>query len=151
MCIVDKLFTRVGASDNLAGGESTFFVEMIETANIINNLSERSLVLLDEIGRGTSTQDGLSIAWSVTEYLHNSNFAPLTLFATHYHELVELGNKLNNCFNLTVSVKEYNDRVIFLRKIIDGSSDRSYGIHVAEMAGVPKSIIDRSKELCLAL
>ena len=147
MCIVDKLFTRVGASDNLAGGESTFFVEMIETANIINNLSERSLVLLDEIGRGTSTQDGLSIAWSVTEYLHNSNFAPLTLFATHYHELVELGNKLNNCFNLTVSVKEYNDRIVFLRKIIDGSSDRSYGIHVAEMAGLPKSIIDRSKEI----
>ena len=151
MSIIDKLFTRVGASDNLAAGESTFFVEMIETANIINNISDNSLVLLDEIGRGTSTQDGLSIAWSVSEYLHNIKLAPLTLFATHYHELVELGENLTNGFNLTVTVKEYNDKVLFLRKIIDGSSDRSYGIHVADMAGIPKSIINRSNKILHSL
>lgn len=146
--IVDKLFTRVGASDNLAGGESTFMVEMNETANILNNATPNSLVLLDEIGRGTSTYDGLSIAWSVTEYLHNKDStAAMTIFATHYHELVELANELPRAFNLTVEVKEFGDRVVFLRKIKPGGADKSYGIHVAEMAGIPKPVIARSNEI----
>ena len=144
--IVDKLFTRVGASDNLAGGESTFLVEMNETANILNNATPKSLILLDEIGRGTSTYDGLSIAWAVTEYLHNKpEVASKTLFATHYHELVELAEQLPNAFNLNVAVKEFGNRVIFLRKIIPGGADKSYGIHVAEMAGLPPAVIERSR------
>ncbi|MBC8214569.1 MAG: DNA mismatch repair protein MutS [Candidatus Marinimicrobia bacterium] len=146
--IVDKLFTRVGASDNLAGGESTFLVEMNETANILNNATPKSLILLDEIGRGTSTYDGLAIAWAVTEYLHNfSDVSAKTVFATHYHELVELADELPRAFNLNVAVKEYGNRVIFLRKIIDGGADKSYGVHVAEMAGLPKSVIQRSSEI----
>ena len=145
--IIDRLFTRVGASDNLAGGESTFMVEMNETANILNNATKRSLVLLDEIGRGTSTFDGLSLAWAITEYLHNDSFSPLTMFATHYHELVELANKLTKAFNLTVNIREYNDKIIFLRKIINGAASKSYGIHVAEMAGIPKKVINRSKKI----
>ena len=152
MGIVDKLFTRVGASDNLALGESTFLVEMNETANILNNATERSLILLDEIGRGTSTYDGLSIAWSVTEYLHNNpSVAAKTLFATHYHELAELAELLPRVYNLNVAVKEYGDKIIFLRKIIPGSSDHSYGIQVAQLAGLPRSIIDRAKEVLWAL
>jgi len=148
MSLVDKLFTRVGASDNLAGGESTFLVEMNETANILNNATRNSLILLDEIGRGTSTYDGLSIAWAVTEYLHNKpEVASKTLFATHYHELVELAEELPNAFNLNVAVKEFGNRVIFLRKIIPGGADKSYGIHVAEMAGLPGAVIERSRYL----
>ena len=152
MGIVDKLFTRVGASDNLAGGESTFLVEMNETANILNNATERSLILLDEIGRGTSTYDGLSIAWSVTEYLHNNpTVAAKTLFATHYHELAELAELLPRVYNLNVAVKEYGDKIVFLRKIIPGSSDHSYGIQVAQLAGLPRSVIERAKEVLWAL
>ena len=152
MGIVDKLFTRVGASDNLAGGESTFLVEMNETAHILNNATERSLILLDEIGRGTSTYDGLSIAWSVTEYLHNNpTVAAKTLFATHYHELAELAELLPRVYNLNVAVKEYGDKIVFLRKIIPGSSDHSYGIQVAQLAGLPRSVIERAKEVLWAL
>ena len=145
--IIDKLFTRVGASDNLSGGESTFMVEMNETANILNNATKNSLVLLDEIGRGTSTYDGLSIAWSVTEYLHNNKINPLTLFATHYHELVELADTLKRAFNLTIDVIEDGDKITFLRKIISGGASRSYGIQVAEMAGLPRTVILRSQEI----
>ena len=152
MGIVDKLFTRVGASDNLAGGESTFLVEMNETANILNSATERSLILLDEIGRGTSTYDGLSIAWSVTEFLHNNpTVAAKTLFATHYHELAELAELLPRVYNLNVAVKEYGDKIVFLRKIIPGSSDHSYGIQVAQLAGLPRSVIERAKEVLWAL
>ena len=142
--IVDRLFTRVGASDNLASGESTFLVEMNETANILNNLTDRSLILLDEIGRGTSTYDGLSLAWSITEYLHNSKSSPITLFATHYHELISLANKLNRANNYSVAVKEYDGSVIFQRKIIEGGTNKSYGIHVARMAGIPKIVLKRA-------
>ncbi len=150
--IVDKLFTRVGASDNLVAGESTFMVEMNETANILNNATKNSLVILDEIGRGTSTYDGLSIAWSVTEFLHNDNgISPMTLFATHYHELVDLAEKLKKAFNLTVNVKEIEDQIIFLRKIIDGGADKSYGIQVADMAGLPKEVISRASVILNSL
>jgi len=150
--VIDKLFTRVGASDNLAGGESTFLVEMNETANILNNATPKSLIILDEIGRGTSTYDGLSIAWAVTEYLHNEkNVQAKTLFATHYHELVELAVDLPRAFNLNVAVKEFGDRIIFLRKIIEGGADRSYGVHVAEMAGLPKSVVVRAHDLLKTL
>jgi DNA mismatch repair protein MutS len=150
--VIDKLFTRVGASDNLAGGESTFLVEMNETANILNNATPKSLIILDEIGRGTSTYDGLSIAWAVTEYLHHEkNVQAKTLFATHYHELVELAVDLPRAFNLNVAVKEFGDRIIFLRKIIEGGADRSYGVHVAEMAGLPKSVVVRAHDLLKTL
>ena len=149
--IVDRLFTRVGASDNLAGGESTFLVEMNETANILNNLTSRSLILLDEIGRGTSTYDGLSIAWAITEFLHNSKYSPITLFATHYHELVELVDNLKNGKNYSVLVKEDDDKIVFLRKIIKGGTDKSYGIHVAQMAGIPKQVILRSNKILRTL
>lgn len=143
--IVDKIFTRVGASDNISSGESTFMVEMNETASIMNNISERSLILLDEIGRGTSTFDGISIAWSVAEYLHDNGIAaPKTLFATHYHELSELSEKFPRIKNFTVSVKETGQKVLFLRKVIEGASQRSFGIHVARMAGMPKSIVERA-------
>ena len=149
--IVDKLFTRVGASDNLAGGESTFLVEMNETANILNNATERSLILLDEIGRGTSTYDGLSIAWAVTEYLHiQKDVQAKTLFATHYHELVSLAEQLPRAINLNVAVKEFGNRIVFLKKIIPGGADKSYGVHVAEMAGLPGTVIQRAKELSRA-
>jgi DNA mismatch repair protein MutS len=146
--VIDQLFTRVGASDNLAGGESTFLVEMNETANILNNASARSLILLDEIGRGTSTYDGLSIAWAVTEYIHNhKDVQAKTLFATHYHELVSLADQLPRAVNLNVAVKEFGDKVVFLKKIILGGANKSYGIHVAEMAGLPSAVIYRAKEL----
>jgi DNA mismatch repair protein MutS len=138
----------VGASDNLAAGESTFLMEMNETANILNNATPKSLVLLDEIGRGTSTYDGMSIAWAVTEYLHNNEAtAAKALFATHYHELTELEKLLPRVGNLNVAVKEYGNTVAFLRKIIPGGCDRSYGIHVAKMAGVPDKIIHRANEI----
>ena len=148
ICVVDQLFTRVGASDNLSSGESTFLVEMNETAAILNNATKNSLILLDEIGRGTSTFDGLSIAWAVIEYLHNNpEIKAKTLFASHYHELIDLVNELPNAFNLNVSVEEHDDRIIFLRKIKNGGASKSYGINVAKMAGVPQSILIRANEL----
>lgn len=145
--LTDKIFTRVGASDNLSGGESTFMVEMNETASIINNISQRSLVLLDEIGRGTSTYDGISIAWSIVEYLHSSDCAPKTLFATHYHELNELENKFPRIRNYHVTNKEVGNKIIFLRKLEPGGSTHSFGIHVARMAGMPTSLIQRANEI----
>jgi DNA mismatch repair protein MutS len=150
--IIDKLFTRVGASDNLSLGESTFMVEMIETASIINNISEKSLVLLDEIGRGTSTYDGISIAWSLVEYLHNNTTArPKTMFATHYHELNELADKFERIKNYNVAVQESGNKVLFLRKLVAGGSGHSFGIHVAKMAGLPNAIIKRSNEILAEL
>ncbi len=140
----DKIFTRVGASDNLSSGESTFMVEMNETASIINNISPRSLILLDEIGRGTSTYDGISIAWSIVEYLHQSPHLPKTLFATHYHELNELENKLERVKNFHITNKEVANKIIFLRKLVAGGSVHSFGIHVAKMAGMPPSLIERA-------
>jgi len=144
--LVDRIFTRVGASDDLARGQSTFMVEMNETANIVNNASERSLVILDEIGRGTSTFDGLSIAWSVAEFLYDKIKAR-TLFATHYHELTKLAEDRKGVCNLNVAVREWNEQIIFLRKIIPGGADKSYGIQVARLAGLPKEILDRAKEI----
>ncbi len=143
----DKIFTRVGASDNLSSGESTFMVEMNETASIINNISPRSLILLDEIGRGTSTYDGISIAWSIVEYLHHSAHAPKTLFATHYHELNELENKFERVKNFHITNKEAGNKIIFLRKLVPGGSIHSFGIHVAKMAGMPPTLIDRANEI----
>ena len=146
--IVDKIFTRVGASDNLSRGESTFMVEMTETASILNNLSERSLVLMDEIGRGTSTYDGVSIAWAITEYLHNkTDCRPKTLFATHYHELNELATDNPRIKNYNVSVKEAGNKVIFMRKLKEGGSEHSFGIHVAQMAGMPAPVVNRASEI----
>ncbi|MXV51226.1 DNA mismatch repair protein MutS [Pedobacter sp. HMF7647] len=146
--LVDKIFTRVGASDNLSSGESTFMVEMNETASILNNLSDRSLILLDEIGRGTSTYDGISIAWSIAEYLHNHQTARAkTLFATHYHELNELSNSFPRIKNFNVSVREVANKVIFLRKLVPGGSEHSFGIHVAKMAGMPQKLIGRANEI----
>jgi DNA mismatch repair protein MutS len=145
--LTDKIFTRVGASDNLSSGESTFMVEMNETASIINNITERSLILLDEIGRGTSTYDGISIAWSIVEHLHHSPFAPKTLFATHYHELNELEDKLERVKNFHITNKESGNKIIFLRKLAPGGSMHSFGIHVARMAGMPPSLIDRANEI----
>ena len=144
--LVDKIFTRVGASDNISLGESTFMVEMTEAANILNNVTERSLVLFDELGRGTSTYDGISIAWAIVEYLNqNVKGRPRTLFATHYHELNEMERQLPAIRNYNVSVKEVGDKVIFLRKLVPGGSEHSFGIHVAEIAGMPKSIVRRAK------
>lgn len=145
--LTDKIFTRVGASDNLSGGESTFMVEMNETASIINNITPSSLVLLDEIGRGTSTYDGISIAWSIAEHLHNSPHQPKTLFATHYHELNELEEKLPRVRNYHVTNKEVANKIIFLRKLARGGSTHSFGIHVARMAGMPPSLIDRANDI----
>ncbi len=149
--LTDKIFTRVGASDNLSGGESTFMVEMNETASIINNISQRSLILLDEIGRGTSTYDGISIAWSIVEYLHQSPAAPKTLFATHYHELNELEAKLPRVKNFHITNKEVGNKIIFLRKLAPGGSVHSFGIHVAKMAGMPASLINRANEILAQL
>ena len=150
--IVDKVFTRVGASDNLSKGESTFMVEMTETASILNNLSDRSLVLMDEIGRGTSTYDGVSIAWAIAEYLHNhSDCRPKTLFATHYHELNELANDFSRVKNFNVSVKEINGKVIFMRKLQEGGSEHSFGIHVAQLAGIPQNVVYRASEILVEL
>jgi DNA mismatch repair protein MutS len=145
--IVDKLFTRVGASDNISLGESTFMVEMNETAAIVNNLSERSLVLLDEIGRGTSTYDGISIAWAIASFLHEHPHQPKTLFATHYHELNEMTEQFVRIKNFTVSIKELVDDVLFLRKLIPGGSAHSFGIHVAKMAGMPQYIVQQSRKM----
>ena len=144
--LVDRIFTRVGASDDLARGQSTFMVEMNETSNIVNNATERSLVILDEIGRGTSTFDGLSIAWSVAEFLHDKIKAR-TLFATHYHELTKLAEDRPGVCNFNVAVREWNEQIIFLRKIVSGDADKSYGIHVARLAGLPKEILDRAKDI----
>ena len=144
--IVDRIFTRVGASDDLARGQSTFMVEMNETALILNNATKNSLVILDEIGRGTATFDGLSIAWAVAEHLHDE-IGCRTLFATHYHELTSLADSKNGVGNANVAVREHNDKIIFLRKIIEGSADRSYGIQVARLAGLPMKIIERSKSI----
>jgi len=145
--IVDKIFTRVGASDNISLGESTFMVEMIETASILNNLSDRSLVLLDEIGRGTSTYDGISIAWAMVEFLHENKLRAKTLFATHYHELNEMESSFSRVKNYSVSIKELNNKVIFLRKLRRGGSEHSFGIHVARMAGMPRSVVTRAEEI----
>jgi DNA mismatch repair protein MutS len=144
--LVDRIFTRVGANDDLARGQSTFMVEMNETANILNNATGKSLVILDEIGRGTSTFDGLSIAWAVAEHLHN-NVGAKTLFATHYHELTELSATLPRVKNYNVAVREWHDQVIFLHKILPGGTDKSYGIQVARLAGLPKDVITRAKEV----
>lgn len=150
--IVDKIFTRVGASDNISSGESTFMVEMNETASILNNLSERSLIILDEIGRGTSTYDGISIAWSITEYLHQNKLAhPKTLFATHYHELNEMTSSFPRIKNFNVSVKEAGNKIHFMRKLVPGGSAHSFGIHVAKMAGMPKEVLSRADQILVQL
>jgi len=145
--VVDKIFTRVGASDNISMGESTFMVEMNETASILNNISERSLVLLDEIGRGTSTYDGISIAWAISEYLHEHPSKAKTLFATHYHELNEMTTTFDRIKNFNVSVKELKDTIIFLRKLVAGGSNHSFGIHVAKLAGMPNQVIHRASKI----
>ena len=146
--LVDKVFTRVGASDNLSAGESTFMVEMNETASILNNLSDRSLVILDEIGRGTSTYDGISIAWSITEFLHeNAKFKPKTLFATHYHELNEMATRFNRIKNFSIAVKEIGKNILFLRKLVPGGSEHSFGIHVARIAGMPDWVVSRAEQV----
>ena len=145
--IVDKIFTRVGASDNISQGESTFMVEMNETALILNNLSNRSLILLDEIGRGTSTYDGISIAWAIAEYLHEHPTHAKTLFATHYHELNEMQNEFSRIKNFSVSVKEVKGSILFLRKLIEGGSEHSFGIHVAKMAGMPQYVIEKANSV----
>ncbi|HRC66859.1 MAG TPA: DNA mismatch repair protein MutS, partial [Bacteroidales bacterium] len=146
--IVDKIFTRVGASDNISLGESTFMVEMNETASILNNISDRSLIILDEIGRGTSTYDGISIAWSIVEYLHNHPlFKPKILFATHYHELNEMARIFPRIKNYHIAVREVGNQVVFLRKLMPGGSEHSFGIHVARMAGMPLKVIERATEL----
>ena len=150
--ICDRIFTRVGASDDLASGQSTFMVEMTEVANILRNATRNSLLILDEIGRGTSTFDGLSIAWAVIEYISNTKtLGAKTLFATHYHELTELEGTLNGVNNYCIAVKEMGDDIVFLRKIIKGGADRSYGIQVAKLAGVPDAVIQRAKELAQEL
>jgi len=144
--LVDRIFTRIGASDDLSRGQSTFMVEMTETANILNNATARSLIVLDEIGRGTSTFDGLSLAWSIVEHLHNAVGAK-TLFATHYHELTELAARLPRIKNFNVAVREWHDQIVFLRKIVEGGTDKSYGIQVARLAGVPKEVLERAKQI----
>jgi DNA mismatch repair protein MutS len=145
--IIDRIFTRVGASDNISQGESTFMVEMNETASILNNLSDRSLVILDEIGRGTSTYDGISIAWSISEFLHQHKFKPKTLFATHYHELNEMTNQFNRVKNYNFSIKEIGNKILFIRKLIPGGSEHSFGIHVAKMAGMPAKVIQKANTI----
>lgn len=150
--LVDKIFTRVGASDNISSGESTFMVEMNETSSILNNLSDRSLILLDEIGRGTSTYDGISIAWAIAEYIHeHPNVKAKTLFATHYHELNEMTNQFERIKNFNVSVKELGNKILFLRKLVAGGSEHSFGIHVAKLAGMPKQVIDRANTILVQL
>jgi DNA mismatch repair protein MutS len=150
--IVDRIFTRIGAQEDLAAGQSTFMVEMTEAANILNNATGRSFIILDEIGRGTSTYDGLSIAWAVAEFIHNHpELGTKTLFATHYHELVDLAGILPRVKNFNVAVAEEGDKVIFLHKIVPGGTDRSYGIHVAQLAGLPKSVIVRAQEVLAEL
>ncbi|MCP4659639.1 MAG: DNA mismatch repair protein MutS, partial [bacterium] len=143
---VDRIFTRVGASDDLARGESTFMVEMIETANILHHATPHSLVILDEVGRGTATFDGLSLAWAIVEFLHEHR-RPKTLFATHYHELTELSAMLERVVNRTIAVKEWEEQIIFLHRVIDGSADKSYGLHVARLAGLPPKVLKRAAEV----
>jgi DNA mismatch repair protein MutS len=143
----DKIFTRVGASDNISMGESTFMVEMNETASILNNISSRSLILLDEIGRGTSTYDGISIAWAISEFLHDNVSKPKTLFATHYHELNEMTSSFKRIKNFNVSVKEEKNDVLFLRKLVPGGSEHSFGIHVAKMAGMPSKVLNKAHQI----
>jgi len=146
--LVDRIFTRIGAQDAIHAGQSTFMVEMIETANILNNATPRSLLILDEIGRGTSTYDGLSIAWAIVEYLHSHpRLKPYTLFATHYHELTELAEILPGVRNYNVAVSESEGKVVFLHKIVPGGADRSYGIHVAQLAGLPAPVIERANQI----
>jgi DNA mismatch repair protein MutS len=150
--LVDRIFSRVGASDDLARGNSTFMVEMNETANILNNATDRSLIILDEIGRGTSTYDGLSIAWAVVEHLHRApDRGARTLFATHYQELTQLAKHLPRLRNFSVAVKEWNDDIVFVRRVVPGAADRSYGIQVARLAGLPLSVIDRAKTILAKL
>jgi len=153
MGITDRIFSRVGAQDHLLKGQSTFMVEMNETANILNNATPKSLIILDEIGRGTSTFDGISIAWSIVEYLHGTEKegGPKTLFATHYHELTDLSRVLSGVKNYNIQVKEWNDEIIFLRKILPGGVDKSYGIQVARLAGLPKQVLDRAHEILFNL
>jgi DNA mismatch repair protein MutS len=146
--VFDRIFTRVGASDQLARGESTFMVEMHETANILNNATDRSLIVLDEVGRGTATFDGLSLAWAIIEFLHdNPARSGITLFATHYHEVTDLAKTKARVANYSVAVKEWNEQIIFLRKVIEGAADKSYGIQVAKLAGIPQSVIERAREI----
>jgi DNA mismatch repair protein MutS len=144
--ICDRIFTRVGASDEVSRGQSTFMVEMTEAANILNNATPRSLVILDEIGRGTSTYDGVSLAWAITEHLHN-HVGCRTLFATHYHELAQLAETLPRLCNYNVLVSEWEDQIVFLHKIAPGSADKSYGIHVARLAGIPAEVLDRASQV----
>jgi DNA mismatch repair protein MutS len=152
VCLTDRIFTRVGASDDLAGGQSTFMVEMHEMANILHNVTPKSLVILDEIGRGTSTFDGLSIAWAVVEHLCNpERTGAKTLFATHYHELSELEGRLPGVVNFRVSVKEHGEDIIFLRKIVRGGADKSFGVHVARLAGMPQPVLHRAQEILARL
>jgi DNA mismatch repair protein MutS len=146
--VVDRIFTRIGAQDEIHAGQSTFMVEMVETSNILHHATERSLLVLDEIGRGTSTYDGLSIAWAVIEYIHNHpDLRSKTLFATHYHELTQLPNLLPGVRNYNVAVSEADGNVVFLHKIVPGGADRSYGIHVGQLAGLPKSVVQRAGEI----
>src|SRR5690606_17103508 len=148
--ICDRIFARVGASDELSRGQSTFMVEMTETARILNTATARSLVILDEIGRGTSTYDGVSLAWAVVEYIHD-RVGCRTFFATHYHELTDLANELASVRNLNVAVREWDEQVVFLHKIIEGAADKSYGIHVARLAGVPREVNERAKQILAQL
>ena len=148
MGVLDRIFTRIGAGDDLARGRSTFLVEMQETANILNNATAKSLIVLDEIGRGTSTYDGISIAWSVAEYLHGrAKSKAKTLFATHYHELADLADAFAGVKNFTVKVKEEGGRIVFLRRIVPGVAEKSFGIHVGAMAGLPREVVDRAAEI----
>ena len=149
--VVDRIFTRIGAADSLARGESTFMVEMKETANILHHATDRSLILLDEVGRGTSTFDGISIAWAVAEALHQSPGRPRTLFATHYHELTDLAQTNERIKNYHFAVKEWHGEIIFLRSLVDGASSHSHGIHVARLAGMPAAVIERAKEILASL
>jgi DNA mismatch repair protein MutS len=147
---VDRIFSRVGASDDLARGESTFMVEMIETANILRFASSESLVILDEVGRGTATFDGLSLAWAIVEHLHE-RARPLVLFATHYHELTELAELLPRVVNRTMAVKEWGEKILFLRRVVPGCADKSYGLHVARLAGIPERVVERAEQVLLNL
>ena len=152
LALVDRIFARVGASDNIARGQSTFMVEMQETANILHTATSRSLVILDEIGRGTATFDGLSIAWAVAEHLAtNAKARPKTIFATHYHELTDLADGIAGVVNYHVDAREWHDEILFLRKVVPGRSDRSYGIQVARLAGLPRTVVDRAREILGAL
>jgi DNA mismatch repair protein MutS len=148
--IVDRIFSRVGASDALTQGQSTFMVEMVETANILNHATNRSLLILDEVGRGTSTYDGVSIAWAVVEYIA-TKLKSRTLFATHYHELTRLSATFPNVKNFNIAVREWNEQILFLRKIVEGGTDKSYGIQVARLAGVPKEVVNRAKKILAGL